>query len=114
MAGRNRFDPEERRVRSRLAQILHDENLICGGLVSMSRSCGKAGYRCARGEKHVSLYLSVKMEGKRRMVYIPPELEEEARRCVATWREADALAQAVSATCLNRVLERKRKGRANG
>ena len=114
MTTRNRFSPQERQARSRLAQILHDEDIICGGLVSMSRTCGKAGCRCARGEKHVSLYLSVKMEGKRRMVYIPPELEEEARRCVAAWREADALTQAVSAACLNRVLERKRKGRANG
>ena len=114
MTSRNRFSPQERQARSRLAQILHVQDVICGSLVSMSRTCGKAGCRCARGEKHVSLYLSGKMEGRRRMVYIPPELEEEARRCVAAWREADALTQEVSAACLNRVLERKRKGRADG
>ena len=114
MTDRSRFGPQERAARSRLAQILHAQDMICGSLVSMARTCGKAGCRCTRGEKHVSLYLSVKMGGRRRMVYVPPELEEEARRCVAAWREADTLAQTVSAACLNRVMERKRKGWSDG
>jgi hypothetical protein len=114
MAARNRFGSQERAARSRLAQLLHGQDMICGSVVSMARTCGKAGCRCARGEKHVSLYLSVKMEGRRRMVYIPPELEQEVRRCVAAWREAEALTQTVSAACLGRVLERKGKGKSDG
>ncbi len=114
MAAHCRFGTQEREARSRLAQLLRGQDMICGSVVSMARTCGKAGCRCARGEKHVSLYLSVKMEGRRRMVYVPPELEEEARRCVAAWREADALVQTVSAACLGRVLERKGKGKSGG
>ena len=114
MVARNRFAPEERSARSRLAQLLHEHDVICGSVVSMARTCGKAGCRCARGEKHVSLYLSTKVEGKRRMVYVPPELEDEVRARVAAYREAERLTDVVSAACVNRVLERKRERKSDG
>ena len=109
MVARNRFAREERSARSRLAQLLHDHEVIRGSVVSMARRCGKAGCRCNQGEKHVSLYLSVKIAGKRRMVYIPAHLEQEVRRRVEAYREVEWLTQAVSEACLNRVLERKRE-----
>ncbi len=114
MVSRNRFSPAERSVRSRLAQLLHDHEVIRGSVVSMARQCGKAGCRCERGEKHVSLYLSVKIEGKRRMVYIPAHLEQEVRRRVDAYREVERLTQVVSEACVNRVLERKRERKDNG
>ena len=114
MVSRNRFAPQERSARSRLAQLLHDHEVIRGSVVSMARRCGKAGCRCNRGEKHVSLYLSVKIEGKRRMVYIPAHLEDEVRRRVEAYREVQRLTQVVSEACVNRVLERKREPKYNG
>ena len=114
MAARNRFAPEERSARSRLAQLLHEHDVICGSVVSMARTCGKAGCRCAKGEKHVSLYLSTKVEGKRRMVYIPAELEEEVRLRVGAYREVERLTCVVSAACVKRVLERKRERKSDG
>lgn len=114
MTARNRFAPEERSARSRLAQLLHEHDVICGSVVSMARTCGKAGCRCARGEKHVSLYLSTKLEGERRMVYIPPELEDEVRARVAAYREAERLTDVVSTACVKRVLERKRERKSDG
>jgi hypothetical protein len=44
-----------------LAQLLHEREVIAGSVVSMARRCGKRGCRCAQGEKHVSLYLSIKV-----------------------------------------------------
>lgn len=68
------------------------------------------------GEKHVSLYLSAKVEGKRRMVYVPADLEQEVRRRVADWQEVERLSEEVSGVCLGRVLEEKRRlgGRDDG
>jgi len=109
MSARNRFTPQERRARSRLAQVLHAQELIAGSVVAMARRCGKKGCHCEHGEKHVSLYLSVKLEGKRCMVYIPPELEEPVRRAVESYRESEALKQVVSEACVSRVLDNKRK-----
>lgn len=114
MVARNRFAPRERSARSRLAQLLHEHDVICGSVVSMARTCGKAGCRCARGEKHVSLYLSTKLEGKRRMVYVPPELEDEVRARVAAYREVERLTDVVSTACVKRVMERKRERKSDG
>jgi len=114
MVSRNRFAPGERSARSRLAQLLHGHEVIHGSVVSMARCCGKAGCRCNQGDKHVSLYLSVKIEGKRRMVYIPAHLEEEVRRRVEAYREVERLTQVVSEACVNRVLERKREPKNHG
>lgn len=110
MASRNQFTAKERAARSRLAQLLHTDALICGSVVSMARRCGKKGCHCAqpKGEKHVSLYLSIKMEDGRRMVYIPPELEQEVRRQVEVYRETQRLTGVVSDACIHRVLEQKR------
>jgi hypothetical protein len=114
MVARNRFTSEERAARSRLAQILHDHEVICGSVVSMARCCGKAVCRCRRGDKHVSLYLSIKIEGKRRMVYIPVELEDEVRRRVAAYQEVQRLTGVVSAACVDRVLARKQERKTHG
>ena len=114
MTSRNRFSPQERATRSRLAQLLHDHEVIAGSVVSMARRCGKKGCHCQRGEKHVSLYLCVKLEGRQRMVYIPPELEEQVRRAVGAYRETGQLTQTLSETCVNRVLKQKRERKNNG
>ena len=114
MVSRKRMGRDERAARSRLAQLLHEHEVIRGSVVSMARRCGKAGCRCERGEKHVSLYLSVVIQGKRRMLYIPADLEQEVRARVQAYREVEQLTQAVSEACVGRVLEekglRKKKG----
>lgn len=114
MAARNRFGPNERAARSRLAQLLHEHDFIRGSVVVMARQCGKAGCRCAEGEKHVSLYLSAKVAGKRTMIYVPRDLEEEVRRRVEAYREVERLTEAVSGACLDRVLDQKREGKGDG
>lgn len=111
---RNQFSARERAARSRLAQILHGDEVIRGSVVMMARRCGKQGCRCVEGDKHVSLYLSAKVEGKRRMVYIPPELEDEVRRRVAAYQEVERLSEVVSAECVARVLKRKRARKMGG
>lgn len=46
-----------------------------GSLVTVLRKCGKPNCRCATGEGHPTKYLSIKEEGKTRMVYIPSAAE---------------------------------------
>lgn len=111
MTARQRYASQERSARSRLAQLLHDHEVICGSVVSMARRCGKTGCRCVQGEKHVSLYLSVKIEGKRRMVYIPSQLEESVSGRVDAYREVQRLIREVSAACVGRVLAEKEKAK---
>jgi hypothetical protein len=114
MRNRNRLAPEERAARSRLAQLLHDREVICGSLVTMARRCGKPGCRCTKGHKHVSLYLATNLGGRRRLVYIPPELEDQVKEGVAHYQEIQRLTRTVSAACTDRVLARKRERADHG
>jgi hypothetical protein len=109
MSSRRNYGPGERAARSRLAQLLHEHELIAGSVVTMARRCGKKGCHCAHGEKHVSLYISTKQGGKRRMIYVPSDLEVQVRRAVGAYRESQELVQTVSEASLARVLQKKRE-----
>jgi len=114
MNHRNRFNATERAARSKLAQLLHNHEFICGSLVSMARCCGKKNCRCQQGEKHVSLYLSVKLHNKRRMIYIPPNLETNVRQQVDAWRQSEKLIRMVSDACVQRLNAQKKSAKGNG
>ena len=107
MRHRGHMSAQERSARSRLAKLLHERPLLIGAVVEMSRVCGKDGCKCARGEKHVSAYLSVRLDDKRKMIYVPPELEDAVRRQVDAYREARALMAEVSRMRLERFLKDK-------
>lgn len=115
MRHRSHLPSQERAARSKLTQLLHDHPLIRGSLVTMARTCGHAGCKCYRGEKHLSTYLSVRLEGDRKMIYVPRELEDNVRAWVETHRETERLLDHVSQACLTRFLERKKgeKGEEN-
>src|SRR5687767_1099400 len=90
-APRNHRPPAEREARSRLLKRCADAPLLRGSLVSMRRSCGKPGCHCVEGEKHLSLYLAMRVGKQRKMIYIPSELEERVREWVQSSQEIDQL-----------------------
>lgn len=112
MKWRSHWSPSERAARSRLAQLVHDESLICGSLVAMAHTCGKSGCRCARGEKHLSLSLATRRGGRRVMIHVPRAWESEVRSWVGHWKEGKELLGRIS----NGVLERfvREKEQASG
>jgi hypothetical protein len=99
---------EIRRARARLARRLgRGGEIMKGSLVMRATRCGRAGCKCAKGEKHGPyLYVSVFREGRTRSVYVPQHLEGEVRRWVEsakqlerdvaeiTWLNADLLRRA--------------------
>ena len=48
---RSQRPAEDRHARSRAVQHIADNPLLRGSLVSMARTCGKAGCHCQQGEK---------------------------------------------------------------
>lgn len=111
---RSQRPAEERHARSRAVQQIAENPLIRGSLVSMARTCGKAGCHCQQGEKHTSLYLAVRLNNRRRMVYVPPAMEDSVRGWVENAREVDRLLDFISQQCLTDFLGEKEKklGRA--
>jgi len=110
MPFRSQLPPEDRAARSRLVQLLSAANPIAhASLVSMARSCGKKNCKCARGQKHVSLYLSARVGQSRKMIYVPCELEGRARMLVENFRTVEALIEKMSQASLERFLKQKAK-----
>jgi hypothetical protein len=110
MPPRALLPPKDRAARSRLIRWLAAaQPLARAGLVTMARTCGKSGCRCAQGEKHVSLYLAARLGKTRKMLYIPPELEALARRLVHNQSRVDQLLEEMSQASLERLVQQKAK-----
>lgn len=85
-----------------------------GSLVLIARTCGNSAHcHCSRGRKHVSTYLSYAVQGKTRMVYIPVDLEDQARRWSADYRKLKDLIREIcdvqKAIVRQHVQERRRR-----
>ncbi len=76
-----RLDSERKTL---LLRVLRPGRMIKGSLYRLGRSCGNPNCKCARGEKHFSWYLSLKIEGKTRLTYIgrvvPADIDERVKR----------------------------------
>ena len=108
MPPRSQRSPEERHARSQAVQRVADEPLLRGSLVRMLRTCGKRNCRCQQGEKHPALYLAIRSGKRRKMIYIPPGLEDAVRQWVDAAQEVDGLLDLVSQHCLETFLEEKK------
>ncbi len=107
MKSRSQRGAKERDLRSRAVRRVADESLLRGSLVRMHRTCGKKGCRCQQGDKHPALYLALRHQGKRRLIYIPPELEETVLAWVQNARDVDELLDLISAHCYQEFLRKK-------
>ena len=109
MRSRSQRPAGQRHARSVAVQHIADNSLLRGSLVSMARTCGKAGCHCRQGEKHVSLYLAVRMNNRRKMIYVPPAMESTVRNWVQNAQEVDQLLDFISQQCLTEFLEQKQQ-----
>jgi len=97
----------ERQARSQLTRLVHDHSLLAGSLVLMRRSCGRENCRCTRGRKHAGLYLAIRLGRKRKLIYVPSSLAQEASQGVGNYRRGRQLTAIVSQHCLERFLRQK-------
>jgi hypothetical protein len=111
MRHRSHLNAKERAARARLKKTAGSFPLLRGSLVTMERACGKPNCRCAQGQKHSSLYLSIKIRGQRKMICVPRALEESIRSAVETSQEIDRLLREISQACLGRFLREKEEGK---
>ena len=104
---RNQRRPQERNARSQAVQRVAEQSLLRGSLVEMFRVCGKKNCRCQQGQKHRALYLAVRRNHRRVMIYIPAVLEDTVRGWIETGQEVDGLLDAISQECLQTLLSKK-------
>ena len=114
MPRRPQLPPKDRAARSRLIKLLAaSKPLARASLVTMARACGKKGCKCVQGEKHVSLYLAARIGSQRKMFYVPPDLEEDARRLVENSQAVEGLLDEMSQAQIDRFLQNKTKAKAD-
>jgi len=110
MPSRSELPTEDRAARSQLLKLLAGANPVArASLVSMARSCGKKNCKCAKGQKHISLYLATRVGKSRKMIYVPTQLEPQARTLVENFRTIEELIEKMSQASLKRFLEQKAK-----
>ena len=106
MEHRGKFTQKDRQARSQLAKLAHSKRLLCGSLVSMARTCGNPNCKCAtKGQKHVSLYLSIRDGKKRKMICVPKKWESTITQWVENYKRANELMADISAHSLKRFME---------
>jgi hypothetical protein len=96
MKHRSRFSPTNRKIRSALTKIVHDQGLVRGTIITMKRACGNPNCRCAKGHKHVSLYLSRSEGGRPKMLFIPKDYEAMVKRWTKNYRRVKELMEEIS------------------
>src|ERR1035441_10988873 len=76
----------QQRLVQRLLQAT--ENMVQGGLSETSRRCGNPNCICQRDPKRLHgphLYITYRVDGKSRSLYVPPEHSKTARRAQQAW-----------------------------
>jgi len=109
MKHRTKFSQKQRKIRSQLAKIIHDQNYIRAALVTMTRACGNENCRCAKGQKHVSMYLSQSAGGKTKKLFVPKKYEPHVKQWVENYRRIRELMEEVSDDLWDAVKERRLK-----
>jgi hypothetical protein len=98
----------ERELRSAMNRLLSQGGVIHGTLIQRQRVCGKPNCRCARGQRHESLYLVVTEGRKLRQLYVPAEWEATVREWIENYQAARQLMDGLSSLHWEKV--RKRQG----
>lgn len=109
MSQRSQRPAPERHARSRVAQLLTQQPFLRGSLVERARSCGKPTCRCQQGQLHRSLYLAVRHQGQRALLYIPRALEQTVREWVHNGRCLSQQLQDLNQLQLDQLLQRKQQ-----
>ncbi len=64
MQQRNHIPAKLRNTFSKLHQLINQKRFIRGSFYLLRNKCGKKNCKCAKGEKHISLYIQKNMKGK--------------------------------------------------
>ena len=93
----------EAMIHSRVRQLQAQSPLVAASLVQISKHCGREGCHCQTGDKHVGHYLTFKVAGKTKTVYVPQDLVEEVGTWVKEHKRLRKLVQEISRLAVERI-----------
>ena len=98
---------EQRRLTSKLCKLISEGEFIRGNLTERMITCGNPNCKCAKGDKHKTLYLSVSISGKVRQIFIPRSLVKDVTSMVGRYKEIRDILESLCEIMLQDVLKRK-------
>lgn len=104
---RSKMSDAERMWRSQLTQMVHGREFVRGTLTLRERVCGKPNCICARGRKHVSLYLVQSKNGRTKQLHVHREWEERVKMWVKQYQNTRDLLEKISTIYLKKIHRRK-------
>ncbi len=108
---------QRQQLEARVRQLTARGPVLAASLVTIARRCGRPGCHCTQGARHVGHYLTYKVAGKTRTVYVPVDLVEEVRGWIAEHHRLRQLIRESSQLALAQVrghvtARKRRAGRA--
>jgi hypothetical protein len=107
-----------RMLDARLRQLATDKPVLAASLVQIAKHCGRQGCHCLQGgPKHVGNYLTSKVQGKTRTVYVPLDLLDDVRSWINEHKRLKTLLHEISLLTLALVKghvqhQKRKKGRS--
>jgi len=87
--------------------------IVNGSVVLIARTCGNTAHcACSRGRKHVSTYLTFRVDGRTQTLYVPVDLEKDVRSWSAQYKKLkEQIAQIcdVQRTIIRRHVQERRQ-----
>ena len=93
----------KRQIDSRIRKCVARGPVLAASLVEIAKHCGRAGCRCHSGHKHVGHYLTFKVAGKTKTVYVPQDLVEEVGTWIKEHKRLRKLVQEISRLAVERI-----------
>ena len=72
------------------------EGLIHGSLVRTRKKCGRPQCSCEKGDLHPHIYLSTRVKGKNRIVYLSRKEGQKIESHLKAYREVMGLLESIS------------------
>ncbi|MBA3573111.1 MAG: hypothetical protein H0W34_14315 [Pyrinomonadaceae bacterium] len=98
---------KEKAMRSRIAQLANGAPFARGVVAVREKKCGKATCRCANGDLHRGVYLTLSLDGKLRQISIPAELEGQVRQWVQNYQRIRDLLEEVSQLYMEKIRKKR-------
>jgi hypothetical protein len=85
-----------REALSQLHLLINNDRIIKGTLVYLRNTCGKSNCKCAKGEKHISLYIKQNLKRETKITLIPKSRWQDVKQMVDNYKKAIQLLNTVS------------------
>lgn len=81
---------------SKLRKLINQNRFIKGSIYYLKNTCGKKNCKCAKGEKHLSLYIQQTIKGKTKKTLVPKPRWDDIKEMNKRYKEIQECLEEIS------------------